>query len=283
MAGKSADGLRNIEAIEVTGQDKISKQEIIVAEEPLEIRLRFYSKESPISSKIAVTMRTPGYDAELATGFLFTEGIITEPNAIETVEHVPARNVLSEGNLIEVGIKKGIPVDLKKLQRNFYTSSSCGVCGKASIEAVKTSSAYPILHNTITVKGDIFYHLPDQLRNHQELFDCTGGLHAAGLFDLNGNLIVLREDIGRHNAVDKAIGYALKNLPLPLSETILLVSGRAGFEIVQKASMAGIPILAAVGAPSSLSYKLAMDAGMTLIGFLKGDRFNVYTFPGRIG
>lgn len=282
MAGKSVEGTKNIDAIEVIGYDKVSKKEIIVTEEPLEIRLKFFSKNSPISSQIAVTMRTPGHDAELASGFLFTEGIIDGPEALEEIVHVPARNVLSEGNIIQVSLKKGIAVDLKKLQRNFYTSSSCGVCGKASIEAVRTSSKFPVLKNDFTLDSEVLYKLPLQLRKHQELFDCTGGLHAAGLFDKNGDLLVLREDIGRHNAVDKAIGFALQHLSLPLEESILLVSGRAGFEIVQKASMAGIPVLAAVGAPSSLSYQLAMDAGMTLIGFLKSNRFNVYTFPRRI-
>ncbi|MEZ5058837.1 MAG: formate dehydrogenase accessory sulfurtransferase FdhD [Saprospiraceae bacterium] len=282
MYSKTGEGTREIEVHEVKGSESTSKSELIAVEEPLEIRLRFTPKTTAISSQISVTMRTPGNDPELALGFLFTEGIIASGEMVEKVTPVPARNVLSEGNVLEVELKPGFGVDLKKLQRNFYTSSSCGVCGKSSIEAVRTSSGFSILENNFSIKKEILFKLPDQLRAHQEIFECTGGLHAAALFNDEGKLIASREDIGRHNAVDKVIGYAMQHSLLPLSNCLLLVSGRAGFEIVQKASMAGIPILAAVGAPSSLSYQLAVDAGITLIGFLKNQRFNVYSFPKRV-
>lgn len=256
----------------------IEADDILVTEEPLEIRLGHGPLDDRKEVRLSVTMRTPGNDEELALGFLFTEGIITGPEQLLRVEH--CENVKDEerGNVVRAELHPEVAVDPAKWQRNFYTSSSCGVCGKTSIDAVRTqcntrlSPFGPIDPKVITA-------LPDRMRDAQTVFKHTGGIHAAALFDRAGKLLILREDVGRHNAVDKVIGAALGR-QLSTADCMLLVSGRAGFELVQKCIMAGIPLMAAVGAPSSLAVQLAKEAGLTLIGFLRGERFNIYAETG---
>lgn len=248
--------------------------DVLVAEEPLEIRLGHGPLDDRSEMRLSVTMRTPGSDEELALGFLFSEGLIADPS--EVVRIVPCEDVKPEerGNVVRAELHPSIVLGPQRWQRNFYTTSSCGVCGKSSIEAVHTQC-----RRSITpfgpIDGEVIVRLPDRMREAQTVFRYTGGIHAAALFDRSGNLLLLREDVGRHNAVDKVIGAMLRS-GIPAEEKILLVSGRAGFELVQKCMVAGIPLMAAVGAPSSLAVDLARSRGMLLIGFLRGDRFNIY-------
>ena len=223
-------------------------------------------------------MRTPGNDEELAAGFLFTEAIISSAIDIVSITRPKADN---EG-IVLVSLADNITLNTRNLERNFYTTSSCGVCGKASIEAVRTACNIPDSFDNLRVPASLIYQLPALLRKQQEVFENTGGLHACALFDISGKLLLSREDVGRHNALDKLIGAALADGMIPLTEHILLLSGRASFELVQKAIMAGIKIVAAVGAPSSLAVEMAEEWGMTLIGFLRGERFNIYSGAERI-
>lgn len=250
----------------------------VATEEPLEIRLEYMAAGRRISKSISVTMRTPGSDEELALGFLYTEGIIKTTGEVIAITHAAADNE----NVIVVVLAGDVQPDISKLERNFYTTSSCGVCGKASIEAVRVACNILDTKDNITVTASVFYLLPDTLRKVQEVFAYTGGLHGGALFDLKGDLLLSREDVGRHNALDKLIGAALQKEMLPMDKHILLLSGRASFELVQKAAMAGIKIVAAVGAPSSLAVQMAEEWGMTLIGFLRGERFNIYSGAQRI-
>ncbi|HMR42187.1 MAG TPA: formate dehydrogenase accessory sulfurtransferase FdhD [Saprospiraceae bacterium] len=268
--------------IQLTGKSAETKPDLLAVEEPLEIRLLHWKNSSQLSSSIAVTMRTPGSDEFLALGFLFSEGIITDARQVLSVRHVRVRNELASGNAVEVALAQNVSIDFKKLQRHFYTSSSCGVCGKASIEAVQGAAACPVLPENFVINRTVLYKLCHILNERQTIFRDTGGLHASALFDTDGNLLQLQEDVGRHNALDKIIGYAFKNDLLPLSRNLLLVSGRTSFELVQKAAMAGISVLAAVGAPSSLAAQLAEETGLTLIGFLKNEKCNIYANPGRV-
>ena len=271
----------NIIRVQASGADQ-SVQDILAVEEPLEIRLVYGPADNRSTKSISITMRTPGYDFELATGFLFTEGIINQYDEIHKVSHSPS--LLNPENILLVELKDHVRPDMIKLERNFYTTSSCGVCGKASIDAVRTTGNISKLsnENTIQINKNIFYTLPDRLRQQQDVFETTGGLHASALFDLEGQILFVREDVGRHNALDKLIGYSLSQGILPLNAHILLLSGRASFELVQKAAMAQIKIIAAVGAPSSLAVEMAKDFGITLIGFLRDRRFNVYSGAERI-
>ncbi len=253
------------------------QNDLLAVEEPLEIQLVTGPLGNRIKRSVSVTMRTPGHDDELATGFLFTEGIINHSKELYSVE----QDVL-DGNKIVIELQEHVSLNIKKLDRNFYTTSSCGVCGKTSIDAIKTISVYNNETDTICLKAGLFYQMHDRLRKQQTLFDSTGGLHASAIFDLEGNLVMLREDVGRHNALDKLIGAALLKNELPLKQTILLLSGRASFELVQKACMAGIKVITAVGAPSSLAVELARECNITLIGFLRDERFNIYTGEERI-
>lgn len=248
--------------------------DVLVIEEPLEIRLGHGPLDDRREFRLSVTMRTPGHDAELALGFLFTEGLITAPEEVVCI--VPCENVKEEerGNVVRAELAPSVELDPTRWQRNFYTTSSCGVCGKSSIEAVHAQCGRQ-LSPFGPVDPALITALPERMRAAQTLFRHTGGIHAAALFDRHGELLLLREDVGRHNAVDKVIGAAL-NGPRPFDDRILLVSGRAGFELVQKCVVAGIPLMAAVGAPSSLAVQLARDSGLTLIGFLRGERFNQY-------
>jgi len=229
-------------------------------------------------------MRTPGSDVELAQGFLLTEGVIGHRSDIATVQY--CRGAGPDGvntyNVLDVTLADGVPTPSLDVTRNFYTTSSCGICGKASLEAVRLISKYCPGDDPSMVSADILSDMPDRLRDAQKVFAATGGLHGAALFDVDGAALVVREDIGRHNAVDKVIGWALEQNRIPLGGAVLLVSGRASFELTQKAVMAGIPMLAAVSAPSSLAVDLAAQSGLTLVAFLRGDSMNVYSRPDRI-
>jgi FdhD protein len=247
-----------------------SVEDHLAAEEPLEIRVD--------AKPLTVTMRTPGHDRELAAGFLLTEGIVESPEQIASLQQ-SEDTVGAKRNLVEVELRDS-SFEPEDLQRNFFAASSCGICGKASIEAVRLRGLRSPSAG-FNIDPEILCKLPDRLRAEQQIFGRTGGLHAAALFDANGELKVLREDIGRHNAVDKVVGWALLEGMIPLSNSVLLVSGRGGFEIVQKAIAAGIPIVASVSAPSSLAVKLARELGLTLIGFLRERRFVVYSGPSR--
>ena len=245
----------------------------VVREEPLEIQL------GPVS--LAVVMRTPGHDEELALGFLVTERVVAAPEDVYSIRHCTvAASPEAQDNIIRATLAPHVRVDLAALRRNLYASSSCGICGKATIDNAM-ATALP-LDDSSTFDAAVIASLPARLREHQAIFARTGGLHAAGLFDAAGNLLVAREDIGRHNAVDKVVGWALRNARMPLSGHMLLVSGRISFEVVQKALAARIPVVAAVSAPSSLAIELADAAGMTLVGFLRGDAMNVYARTGRV-
>ena len=253
--------------------DKVAEDDCVTVEEPLEIRV----EETPI----AVVMRTPRHDFELAAGFLCTEDVIQSPQALGAISYCTAAEPPNEENIVEVKLAAGVELDRQRLQRNFYASSSCGVCGKATIEAITCEARTRLEHFTVPLA--VLYGLSDRMRQAQDVFEQTGSLHAAALFDPAGALLVLREDVGRHNAVDKLIGYyALRNAAVP-AKSVLLVSGRTSFEIVQKARMAGIAVVAAVSAPSSLAVDLAREAGMTLVGFLRGRGCNVYAGEERIG
>ncbi len=254
-----------------------STDDQVAVEEPLEIKLEYSSTTGRIQKNIAVTMRTPGNDAELAVGFLFTEGIIENNNSIKEI-----KTFSSDENRILIRLQENILPVLHNAERNFYSTSSCGICGKASIDAIRLSSIYAKENEAVFIDVNVLYGLQETLRKEQLLFEHTGGIHASALFTVDGNFIMIKEDVGRHNAFDKLIGAAFLNQQLPLNNCILLLSGRASFELLQKAYMAGISIVAAVGAPSSLAVEMAKDAGITLIGFLRDGRFNLYSGDQRI-
>ena len=233
---------------------------------------------------LAVTMRTPGHDVELAHGFLLTEGVITSATDVATARWCDSvdENGANTYNVLDVALAPGVAPPEAGVERNFYTTSSCGVCGKASLDAVRLRSRFAPAADGVRVDAATLYGLPDALRDAQRLFDSTGGLHAAGLFTADGTVLVVREDVGRHNAVDKVLGWALLHDRVPAAGCVLMVSGRASFELVQKAVMAGVPVLSAVSAPSSLAVALAGESGMTLVGFLRGQAMNVYAGPERV-
>jgi FdhD protein len=252
----------------------------LAVEEPLEIRLGSPENGKNTHRAVSITMRTPGNDFELAAGFLFTEGILENKNQIAAINHCgkfPDRQ-----NTVRLDLTADTKIDFKKLARNFYTTSSCGVCGKSSLEALATGAAPIQPIDFPKIGADVIHRMPEKLRQSQNIFDQTGGLHAAALFDAAGNLIALREDVGRHNAVDKLIGANFLAGALPLADKILFLSGRASFELVQKAVMARIPVIAAVGAPSSLAVEAAREFNVTLAGFVRENRFNVYCGAERI-
>ncbi|MGC2331235.1 MAG: formate dehydrogenase accessory sulfurtransferase FdhD [Candidatus Acidiferrales bacterium] len=252
------------------------KEDYLAAEEPLEIRIG----EQPLS----VTMRTPGDDLDLAAGFLLTEGLVQRRDQIVALDHDPGdpeNPGANRGNVVRVALDPEAVPDFEKMRRHFFAASSCGICGKTSIDSVRARSMQPP-NPDFRLDPDVLLKLPDTLRASQAVFGRTGGLHAAALFDAKGELLVLREDIGRHNAVDKVIGWALRNDRMPLADVVLLVSGRGGFEIIQKAIVAGLPVVASVSAPSSLAVQLAREMSLTLIGFLRGKRFVVYAGEDRL-
>jgi FdhD protein len=258
------------------GPAEVERPDTLVVEEPLEIRVG--------GKALAVTMRTPGSDMELAAGFLVSEGVISEADHVLAQRYCAGATDegLNTYNVLDVSLAAGVAPPDPSVERAFYTTSSCGLCGKASLDAVRTTARWSVAEDDVVVTAELLAQLPDRLREAQKVFDRTGGLHAAALFGAGGELLVLREDVGRHNAVDKVVGWALQAGRLPLRQTVLLVSGRASFELAQKAWMAGIPVLAAVSAPSSLAVDLAEEAGMTLVGFLRGPTMNVYSRADRI-
>ncbi|WP_075013329.1 formate dehydrogenase accessory sulfurtransferase FdhD [Geodermatophilus obscurus] len=262
--------------LRIRGPVRSTRPDTVAAEEPLEIRLA--------GSPLAVTMRTPGADFDLVHGFLATEGVIAGIEDVAGLRY--CNSVDDEGrntyNVVDVDLATGVEPPATALDRNFLTSSSCGVCGKASIDAIRTRSRHDVAADGTRLDLATLLALPDRLRAAQQVFEKTGGLHAAGLFTADGELVALREDVGRHNAVDKVVGDAVRAGRLPLTGHVLMVSGRASFELTQKAAMAGIPVLAAVSAPSSLAVELAADVGITLVGFLRGDGCNVYSRQERI-
>ena len=260
----------------LSGDDTVMRPETLAVEEPLEIRVN--------GTPITVTMRTPGSDIELAQGFLLTEGVITARDDVLTVRYCrgSSDDGLNTYNVLDVTLAAGVELPDVDVTRNFYTTSSCGVCGKASLDAVQLISRHGPGDDPAAVAADTLTAMPEQLRSSQRVFASTGGLHGAALFGVDGTMLAIREDIGRHNAVDKVIGWALEAGRIPLTGTVLLVSGRASFELTQKAVMAGVPVLAAVSAPSSLAVDLASQSGLTLVAFLRRDSMNVYTRPDRV-
>jgi FdhD protein len=273
----------------VTGRTSQHILDHLAIEEPLEIQLNYGASNSRQTRSISVTMRTPGDDFELAAGFLMTEGVIRDANDIEQIAYaghpideddrspqtMDTLKLSAKQNIVRVDLATDVAVSLGTLQRNFYTTSSCGICGKASLLALRTVCP-PRARNNFRVDAQVLWRLPGLLRASQGLFDRTGGLHGAGLFDSAGNLLVLREDVGRHNAVDKLIGCEFLADRTPLRDRLLLLSGRASFELLQKALMGGVPMVAAVGAPSSLAVQVAKEFDIALVGFLREDRFNIY-------
>ncbi len=277
------ESVATLNIIKVGPQGSFAVTDMLAAEEPLEIRLQHGPAYSRTVQNVSVTMRTPGNDAELATGFLFTEGIIKSSNDIAEAGHCFIACAENKENVIQVILREGVTPNLHNADRNFYTTSSCGVCGKGSINAIRTVNDYAtgIIDNN-TIAAEALLTLPHILQAQQAMFAHTGGLHASALFTPQGELLLVREDVGRHNALDKLIGAALtKNWP-PVNDRVLLLSGRASFELVQKAVMAGINIIAAVGAPSTLAVQLAEEFNVTLVGFLRGHGFNIYTGAHRI-
>lgn len=253
------------------------RTDTLAVEEPMEIRVD--------GRPLTVTMRTPGDDFDLAVGFLVGEGVLQAADDVAGVRYCAGATDegLNTYNVVEVLLAAGVASPATSLERNFYTTSSCGVCGKASLDAVRTTSAWTVAEDPLQISTDLLATFPDLLRASQKVFDRTGGLHAAGLFAADGELLCVREDVGRHNAVDKVIGHAALAGDLPLGSTVLMVSGRASFELVQKAVVAGIPMLAAVSAPSSLAVELARDHDLTLVGFVRGSSMNVYAGAHRLG
>ncbi|NYJ01770.1 FdhD protein [Nocardioides thalensis] len=268
---------RRRRVIRLGRQGVAARPDTLAVEEPLEVRVAGH----PLS----VTMRTPGHDFDLAAGFLVSEGVIRGSSDIQGIRY--CAGAVDDGtntyNVVDVSLAPGVAPPDPSVERNFYTTSSCGVCGKASLDAVRTSAFWTVHDDPVRFDTSLLEQLPDRLRAAQPVFDRTGGLHAAGLFTADGELLCAREDVGRHNAVDKVLGWAAREDRLPLTGTILMVSGRASFELVQKAVMGGIPALAAVSAPSSLAAELATDAGLTLVGFLRGSSMNVYSGADRLG
>jgi FdhD protein len=252
----------------VTQQASTDDIDVLAVEEPLEIRVAWEAGGEAREKNIAVTMRTPGDDADLASGFLFTEALIRSHEEIDSIRH------WGSPNIIRLSLQRGARLDVSKLDRHFYTTSSCGICGKTSIDALRVANApMPVAER---FSGIVIHRLPALLQEQQTMFRATGGIHGAAVFERDGKLLRAREDIGRHNAVDKAIGSLFREGATPLSDAILMVSSRASFELVQKAIVAGIPVLASVGAPSSLAVDLAREFNLTLLGFVRDGRFNVY-------
>ena len=275
----SAPNTSSIEVCRVEGAIEAPDRDKVAVEEPLEIQIAFERKGIGTIRSVSVTMRTPGNDEELATGFLFGEGLLNRRSEVVRIE----RNGGSSANWVRIHLAADVRVDLKQLERHFYTTSSCGICGKASLKAVqRLMLTGPCANSSLRLPLTTVHLLPSRLRRAQQVFADTGGLHAAALFDTGGNLLMVREDVGRHNAVDKLVGAEWLKGGVPLENKILFVSGRASFELVQKAARAGIPIFAAVGAPSSLAIELAQACGLTLLGFVRDNRFNVYSASHRL-
>lgn len=272
-----------IEIHKIRGDSAQAAADKVAIEEPLEIRLGYATPGGRTTTSVSVTMRTPGHDEELALGFLFSESIIRSNKDVAAVAHSgPAAPDSGNRNIIRVDLADGVVPDLDRLQRNFYTTSSCGVCGKSSLDALRVVGAERLTSGNAQFSAAMLIGLPDALREQQSTFEETGGLHAAAIFDPQGEILLAREDVGRHNAVDKVVGAFLREGRLPASDCGMIVSGRASFELLQKTLVAGIPLLAAVSAPSSLAVQLAEEFNVTLVGFLRGDTFNIYSAGERI-
>ncbi|ORI20749.1 sufurtransferase FdhD [Rhodococcus sp. 1163] len=258
------------------GRVETSRPDTLVVEEPLEIRVN--------GAALAVTMRTPGHDVDLVHGFLLTEGVITSRDDIRLARYCDGVDDTGQNtyNVLDIELAEGVAPPAPGVERNFYTTSSCGVCGKGSLDAVRSKTKYSPADDAVRVKSEVLARLPDSLRQAQKIFDTTGGLHGAALCDSDGRVLVVREDVGRHNAVDKVLGWATGEGLIPLRGHILMVSAQASFELAQKAVMAGVPILAAVSAPSSLAVDLAEESGLTVVGFLRGENMNLYSHTERI-
>jgi FdhD protein len=287
---ETSRALHQVTIEKVSGLNSSQTQDTLAVEEPLEIQLAYGAPGARSVKSISVTMRTPGHDFDLAAGFLMTEGVVRDPNDIDqivyaagSISEIPAADNASQSslpyqptkNVVRVELAPDVVVSLANLERNFYTTSSCGICGKASLLALQTVCP-PRRENTFRIGAEVLYKLPDRLREAQSLFNRTGGIHGAALFDATGNLLAVREDVGRHNAVDKLLGAEFLADRTPLRNSLLLLSGRASFELLQKALMAGVPMVIAVGAPSSLAVQVAKDFDITLIGFLRDNHFNIY-------
>lgn len=274
---------RDIRRVTLAGGSVEVTADALALEEPLEIRVTFGPESARQTKGVSITMRTPGHDRELAAGFLIGEGMLRSLNELEAVySSGPRFGEEGHQHIVHVALKPGVTVDLDRLQRNFYTTSSCGVCGKTSIEALEMDHFPALPKPEWQVEAATICALPARLREAQEIFNRTGGLHAAGLFTPEGKPLAVREDVGRHNAVDKVIGTQFLAGRAPLSGCVLVVSGRASFELMQKALASGIPMLVAVGAPSSLAVEVAAKFGATLIGFTKPAGFNIYTGAERV-
>lgn len=272
-----------VQVVKVSKESVLNKPDLVSVEEPLEIRLGYGAEADRDKKSISITMRTPGHDFELALGFLFTEGIIQSKKDVSSIRYCSEPETPDAvDNIVVVELDMDVSVDFKQLERHFYTTSSCGVCGKASIEAVQQSNCPVISKRKDMVQASLLHELPALLRKKQSLFEYTGGIHGCALFTADGELLAMREDVGRHNALDKLIGAVLVSDDIDTSESILLLSGRISFELVQKAAMASIPMVAAVGAPSSLAVQSAQELGITLTGFVRDHRFNIYTHQERI-
>jgi FdhD protein len=286
----NAQAIVGISVERVTGSNSRQTEDLLAVEEPLEIQLAYGPAKARAMKSISVTMRTPGHDFELAAGFLMTEGVVRDANDIEEISNA-SENTASISdqkrtrsstlpyqprmNVVRVELAPDVKVSLANLERNFYTTSSCGICGKASLLALQTVCP-PRVENTFSIDAQLLFTLPSRLREAQSVFDRTGGLHGAGLFDANGKLLALREDVGRHNAVDKLLGSEFLADRTPLRNSLLLLSGRASFELLQKALMGGVSMVGAVGAPSSLAVQVARNFDIILVGFLRNDHFNIY-------
>lgn len=278
----ASNSVKSVQIKKIKTKSIETKPDLLAVEEPLEIRLAYGNKENRIQKSLAVTMRTPGHDFELVYGFLYSEGIIKHKTDVLSMKYCFDKDKLQEqDNIVRVELQPTLNFDIQQVERHFYTNSSCGVCGKSSIESI-ASQCMLATDERSAVNANVLYDLPDKLRASQQIFEHTGGIHACALFDATGNLLLLREDVGRHNAMDKLIGAAFYKEMLPLRNKVMLVSGRCSFELVQKALSAGTAILAAVGAPSSLAVDLAKDYNMCLIGFLKQNSYNIYSADERV-
>ena len=277
-----ASSVQPVDIIKVRADQTFAETDLIVTEEPLEIRIGYGPETDRSQFTLSVTMRTPGNDEELCLGFLYSEGIIQGKKDIMTVKYCGNQdNPQEKDNVMRVELSPQVSFDPAQFNRNFYTASSCGVCGKASIESLSVNCD-TLNHIDAKIGSSMLFELPDKLQEAQMLFGHTGGLHASGLFDLNGNMLMLMEDVGRHNALDKLVGTFLLKESDPFAQAVLVLSGRISFDLVQKAIRAGIPIIAAVGAPSSLAVDVAKTYGVTLIGFLRENKFNVYCEQQRV-
>ncbi len=272
-----------IDIVKIDGEKSTSSPDLLAVEEPLEIRLSYGIDSERVQKSISVTMRTPGNDHELCLGFLFTEGIITTFEQVREIRYcTDVKSEEERNNVMLVFLQPDVEFDVQKLERLFYTTSSCGVCGKASIEAIQVQNRNVFSDHNPQLSPQLIHQLPMIAAKDQTIFQHTGGLHAASIFSASGELICSREDVGRHNALDKVIGAMMSEGKTPLLNHIVLVSGRAGFELIQKAIVAGIPVLASVGAPTGLAARLAEEYNLTLLGFVRDDRFNIYSGKERI-